>query len=80
MRLSDRDVTRFSLDAWVEDLEAVVDAAGLDRFALLGISGGGPTSIAYAGDYIEFDATTGAALAGPGACLIRSASRSLIQS
>jgi pimeloyl-ACP methyl ester carboxylesterase/DNA-binding CsgD family transcriptional regulator len=46
--LSDREVTRFSLDAWTEDLEAVVDAAGLDRFALLGISGGGPTSIAYA--------------------------------
>jgi pimeloyl-ACP methyl ester carboxylesterase/DNA-binding CsgD family transcriptional regulator len=46
--LSDRDVTRFSLAAWTDDLEAVVDAAGLGRFALLGISGGGSTSIAYA--------------------------------
>jgi pimeloyl-ACP methyl ester carboxylesterase len=32
----------------VDDLEAVVDAAGLDRFPLLGISQGGPVAIAYA--------------------------------
>jgi pimeloyl-ACP methyl ester carboxylesterase len=29
--LSDRDVDEFSLDAWVRDLEAVVDAAALKR-------------------------------------------------
>ncbi|MBW3619938.1 MAG: alpha/beta fold hydrolase [Actinobacteria bacterium] len=46
--LSDRDVTRFSLDAWVEDLEAVVDAAGLERFSLLGLSNGGAVATAYA--------------------------------
>jgi pimeloyl-ACP methyl ester carboxylesterase/DNA-binding CsgD family transcriptional regulator len=46
--LSDRDVDEFSLDAWVRDLEAVVDAAGLQRFPLLGISQGGPIAIAYA--------------------------------
>ncbi|MGI8875036.1 MAG: alpha/beta fold hydrolase [Egibacteraceae bacterium] len=46
--LSDRDVTRFSLDAWVEDLEAVVDAAGLEQFSLLGLSNGGAVAIAYA--------------------------------
>ena len=46
--LSDQDVDEFSLDAWVRDLEAVVDAAGLDRFPLLGISQGGPIAIAYA--------------------------------
>lgn len=46
--LSDRDVERFSIDAWVEDLEAVVDAAGLERFSLLGLSNGGPVAIAYA--------------------------------
>ncbi len=46
--LSDRDVTDFSLTARVSDLEAVVDAAGLDRFDLLGISGGGSVAIAYA--------------------------------
>jgi pimeloyl-ACP methyl ester carboxylesterase/DNA-binding CsgD family transcriptional regulator len=46
--LSDRDTTRFSLDAWVGDLEAVIDAAGLERFSLLGVSNGGAVAIAYA--------------------------------
>lgn len=46
--LSDWNVTDFSLDAWVRDLETVVDAAGLERFPLLGISQGGPIAIAYA--------------------------------
>lgn len=46
--LSDRDVTRFSVDAWVEDLEAVVDAAGLDQFALLGLSNAGSVAVSYA--------------------------------
>ena len=46
--LSDWDVGRFSLDDWVDDLETVVDAAGLERFPLLGISQGGPVAIAYA--------------------------------
>ncbi len=46
--LSDWEVADFSFDAWVGDLEAVVDAAGLDRFPLLGISQGGPVAIAYA--------------------------------
>src|SRR5262249_53458853 len=36
--LSDRDVSRIAFDDWIEDLEAVVDAAGLERFPLLGIS------------------------------------------
>ncbi|HEX2499080.1 MAG TPA: alpha/beta fold hydrolase [Actinomycetes bacterium] len=46
--LSDWDVAQFSFDSWVDDLEAVVDAVGLDRFPLLGISQGGPVAIAYA--------------------------------
>lgn len=46
--LSDREATDASLDVLVADLEAVVDAAGLDRFALLGISQGGAVSMAYA--------------------------------
>ncbi|HEY7265441.1 MAG TPA: alpha/beta fold hydrolase [Trebonia sp.] len=46
--LSDWDIGRFSFDDWVDDLEAVVDAAGLDQFPLLGISQGGPVAIAYA--------------------------------
>ena len=46
--LSDRDVPAFSFEAFVQDLETVVDTCGLDRFALLGISQGAPVSIAYA--------------------------------
>jgi RNA polymerase sigma factor (sigma-70 family) len=37
-----------TLKTYVGDLAAVVDAAGLERFALLGLSGGGPTAIEYA--------------------------------
>ena len=51
--LSDRDVTDFSFDAFVGDLECVVDASGLDRFALLGVSQGCAVSIAYAVRYPE---------------------------
>jgi pimeloyl-ACP methyl ester carboxylesterase/DNA-binding CsgD family transcriptional regulator len=45
--LSDRDTEDFSLEARVGDLEAVVEASGLDRFALLGMSGSGAVTIAY---------------------------------
>lgn len=45
--LSDREVQRVDLDAWVEDLAAVVEALNLPRFALLGGGQGGPTAIAY---------------------------------
>src|SRR6266850_1759001 len=51
--LSDWDNPEFSVDAFVRDLEAVVDALGLDRFALMGSSKGGPTSIAYAARHPE---------------------------
>jgi pimeloyl-ACP methyl ester carboxylesterase/DNA-binding CsgD family transcriptional regulator len=51
--LSDRQVTDFSLDAWVADLEAVVDAAGLRRFPLVGLCQGGVVAIAYAARYPE---------------------------
>lgn len=46
--LSDREVPDVKFDDFVADLEAVVDAAGLERFALLGISQGCAVSIAYA--------------------------------
>jgi pimeloyl-ACP methyl ester carboxylesterase len=46
--LSDRDVEDVSQELFVSDLESVVDAAGLERFALLGISQGCAVSIAYA--------------------------------
>lgn len=45
--LSDWHVKDFSFDAWVKDLETVVDTVNLDRFALLGISQGGAVAIAY---------------------------------
>jgi pimeloyl-ACP methyl ester carboxylesterase/DNA-binding winged helix-turn-helix (wHTH) protein len=45
--MSQRDVPHVSFDTWVRDLETVVDAAGLDRFSLLGISRGGAIAIAY---------------------------------
>jgi class 3 adenylate cyclase/pimeloyl-ACP methyl ester carboxylesterase len=46
--LSDRDVEEVSFETYVSDLEAVVDAAGLERFALFGISQGCAVSIGYA--------------------------------
>jgi pimeloyl-ACP methyl ester carboxylesterase len=46
--LSDWEAEDFSLDAWVRDLETVVDTLGLERFPLLGISQGGPVAVAYA--------------------------------
>ena len=46
--LSDWDADDISLDAFVEDLATVVDAAGLARFPLLGISQGCGVSLAYA--------------------------------
>jgi len=51
--LSDRHVEDFSLDAWVRDQEAVVDALGLERFALLGISQGGAVAATYAARHPE---------------------------
>ena len=51
--LSDWDNVTFSVDSFVRDLDAVVDALGLDRFALIGSSKGGPTSIAYAARHPE---------------------------
>jgi pimeloyl-ACP methyl ester carboxylesterase len=46
--LSDREVPDVTFEKFVDDLEAVVDAAGIDRFALLGISQGCAVSVAYA--------------------------------
>ena len=46
--LSDRNVQDFKLDAWISDLEAVVAAAGLRRFPLIGLCQGGVVAAAYA--------------------------------
>jgi pimeloyl-ACP methyl ester carboxylesterase/DNA-binding winged helix-turn-helix (wHTH) protein len=46
--LSDHDAPELSFESWVRDMEAVVDAEGLERFSLLGISQGCAVAIAYA--------------------------------
>lgn len=46
--LSDWEVPSFTFEDWVDDLEAVVEANGPDRFPLLGVSQGGAVAIAYA--------------------------------
>lgn len=46
--MSDWDVSDFSLPARVADLAAVLDAAQLDRCAMVGMSQGGPVAITYA--------------------------------
>lgn len=51
--LSDWDVTDFGFEARIGDLEAVVEHAGLDRFALMGMAQGGPVTISYAARHPE---------------------------
>jgi pimeloyl-ACP methyl ester carboxylesterase/DNA-binding SARP family transcriptional activator len=51
--LSDWEVEDISFDAFVADLESVVDACGVDQFSLLGISQGAAVSIEYAVRYPE---------------------------
>ena len=51
--LSDWEIDSLCLDAWVSDLEAVVEATGIERFPLLGISQGCAISVAYAARHPE---------------------------
>ncbi|HXZ55850.1 MAG TPA: alpha/beta fold hydrolase [Burkholderiales bacterium] len=51
--LSDREAAIPSWECHVSDLECVVDAAQLDRFALLGLSQGAAYAIAYAARHSE---------------------------
>lgn len=46
--LSDRENIEFTIDKHVEDLEAVIEAAGVKRFALFGMAGGGSIAVSYA--------------------------------
>lgn len=46
--LSDRDVERISMEAWIEDLEAVAATLGSERFPLFGMSQGAAIAIGYA--------------------------------
>ncbi len=82
---SDWDPQRnYYTDAYLADLEGVVDQLGLDRFALLGHSMGGTTSYVYAARHPERllalvieDIAPGASLSGPGAQRIVAEMRSM---
>ena len=51
--LSDRSVSEISFEAWVRDVEAVVDAVQLERFAILGVSQGAAIAVACAARHPE---------------------------
>lgn len=51
--LSDRSFIDVSAATWARDFDTVVDAAGFDRFALLGVCQGGPIAINYAAHHPE---------------------------
>jgi len=51
--LSDRHIDDFSINALLTDIESVADAAGLERFALFGMSQGGAAAIWYAAHHPE---------------------------
>lgn len=51
--LSDHVLRNASLDAWVQDLETVVDDLGLEQFPLLGVSQGGAVAVAYTARHPE---------------------------
>jgi pimeloyl-ACP methyl ester carboxylesterase/DNA-binding CsgD family transcriptional regulator len=51
--LSANDGENLSFAGWQHDLEAVIKAAGIDRFSLLGISQGASLAIAYAVSHPE---------------------------
>jgi pimeloyl-ACP methyl ester carboxylesterase len=63
--LSQRGVAIDSLEQQVGDMKAVVDAAGLERFAIRGSIGGGPIAIKFAACYP--DRVTHLVLVGSGA-------------
>ena len=49
--LSDRSIESASIEDRMDDVRAVMDAAGMQRAALLGVSEGGPLSILFAATY-----------------------------
>ena len=46
--MSDREIYDHSLNAQLLDLEAVIEASGLDKLAVFGTAGAGPVVIAHA--------------------------------
>jgi pimeloyl-ACP methyl ester carboxylesterase/DNA-binding CsgD family transcriptional regulator len=51
--LSAREVPEISFETQVRDLECIIDAAGFERFALLGLSQGAASAVAYAAHHPE---------------------------
>ena len=51
--MSDWEADEISLETWVQDLDTVVNAAGLERFALLGKSQSAAVAITYAARHPE---------------------------
>ena len=51
--LSDWNTTSFAMEAWVDDLATVVDAAGFERFPMLGVSQGAAVAVEYASRHPE---------------------------
>jgi pimeloyl-ACP methyl ester carboxylesterase/DNA-binding CsgD family transcriptional regulator len=51
--LSDAEVVAPSVETWVGDLAAVIEAARLERFVLLGVSQGAAIAVAYAAQHPE---------------------------
>lgn len=51
--MSDRNASDLSFQAWVSDLEAVVNAAGLDRFSLFAMSQACAAAVAFAARHPE---------------------------
>ena len=51
--MSQWDIERIDFEAWVDDLEAVVENVGFGRFALIGISQGASIAAAYAARHPE---------------------------
>ncbi len=51
--MSDWNVSDFSLEARLSDLETLINALGFDRFALLGMSGGSSVAMAYAARHAD---------------------------
>ena len=49
--LSDRDCKEFAFPRYVQDLEAVVAASGLDSFDLIGLTGGGALAVTHAANH-----------------------------
>lgn len=51
--LSERHATDISFETWISDFEAVIDAAGFDRFPVLGVCQGGPIAVEYTARHPE---------------------------